>query len=285
MEIGDDERRENLLRYAPRRPSHAHDDGSIRPILQRLSRGDGESAHHASRIVAASRADDAARKSFYGPLLVGCALSAGVSAGLALLAIGWFGAGAADVKQSSAVDLNPKSVQTISFKQEKPASEASPAVSDTTAVQAEPATIERPLSAVTPTLEPVVNSGAGAEQKLLPWAAKSIELSSQGWQEWPRATTAEAKPSDTAGTREPPAAAAPPPVGHPAARHASRHAHPRHHTHHVRRHGPRARAQAAQQVPPIGAPQATPSAPQSAWQSLFGHPVPSPARGTSDGAG
>jgi hypothetical protein len=297
METYEKDRREHWLRYAPKRPSDVRDDGSILPILQRLSRGD-DAEYDASVVAApaAARVDAEPQKEFYWTLLVCSVMSAGVSAALVFLAIGWFGSGATDDRQVSAINPNPKYVQTVSFKQannqtvsvkQNKISDPPPlAGGETRVAKDQPTESAQDKPAALPKLESAPSSDASAEQTPTPWAAKSVSLSSHGWQEAPPVENQESSPveqasspadvetstpSETAGTGEASDADAPSPSRPVAARHHSRRAHARSRTHHARRHAPR---QAQAEPPPSTETAAQPSSNpwQSTWQTLFGHP-------------
>jgi hypothetical protein len=320
METCKDERRENLVPYAPRRPKRMQDDGSIRPILERLSRGDdrgGDAKYDASVVVSlpVAHIDAEPQRTAHWPLLVCSVLSAGVSAVVVVLAIGWFGSGGADDKQASAIDPNPKSVQTVSFKEannqtvslkQNKISEPPRAAGDEMPI-AKDQSIEsgKNYAAAAQRLESALSFDAGiehsdtntdVEQMPRPWVAKPLSLSSQGWQETPTAKQdssesasteiATPKPSKTAGGGETSEAVAPSrrepsQRQNETPRHHSRRGHSRSRTHHARRHAPR-QTQGTERAPSSTEAAAQPETTnvwQSTWQSVFGHPEPPPSRG------
>ena len=195
METCKDERRDNLVPYAPRRRSnHTQDDGSILPILQRLSRG--HDAEYDANVVVplpAERIDTEPQRGAYWPLLICSVLSAGVSAVVVVVSIGWFGSGAVDERQATAIDPNPKSVQTVSFtqannqttslKQNKMSGPTPAAGGETRVAKDRPTESGHDTSAAVPELESASSSDPGAEQTPAPSAAKAVSLSSHGWQE------------------------------------------------------------------------------------------------------
>ena len=314
METCKDERRENLVPYAPRRrPNRVQDDGSILPILQRLSRGhDAEYDANVAVPLPAARIDMEPQRAAYWPLLICSVLSAGVSAVVVVVAIGWIGFGASDDRQASAIDPNPKFVQTVTFKpannqtvsakQNKLSDPPPPAGGETRVAKDKPPEVAQDKPAADPKLESEAGSDARAEQMPAPSAANPTSLSSHGWQESSAAgqepppakqaspppkqesssaEVAAPKSGETAGSGEAakaaePSRSGPPPSRSVAARHHSRRAHARR-THHARRHGPRQAQKPEPDASKEAETQASTGVLQSTWQTLFGHPEPPPS--------
>jgi hypothetical protein len=129
LETSDDERPTNPLRYAPRPARMPQDDGTIRPILERLSRGENAYAPPQHGMPPGIDLPDTGRRKRSTWAFIGCAaLSAMLSAGIAIGAVAWLGSGsrtasasasapaATESKHAEAIDLGPKTVHTLSFK-------------------------------------------------------------------------------------------------------------------------------------------------------------------------
>src|SRR3974377_1278566 len=80
-----------VLYYAPRHVRYPSEECSIRPVLERLSRGENGTPGDAEGEpdVPARVTIDPPRRTIDWQLIACSALSAGLSAGLAVLAIGW----------------------------------------------------------------------------------------------------------------------------------------------------------------------------------------------------
>ena len=106
-----------VLHYAPRHVRYPSEERSIRPILERLSRGESgtpgdaqvEPEAHARFTI------DPPRRTIRWQLIACSVLSAGLSAGLAVLAIGWLVPVTTEPAQIDSTQLEPKIVRTVSI--------------------------------------------------------------------------------------------------------------------------------------------------------------------------
>jgi len=103
-----------VLHYAPRHVRYPSEERSIRPVLERLSRGENGTPGDAEvePDVHARVTIDPPRRTIDWQLIACSALSAGLSAGLAVLAIGWL----VPIKtEPDGTQLEPKIVRTVSI--------------------------------------------------------------------------------------------------------------------------------------------------------------------------
>ena len=103
-----------VLYYAPRHVRYPSEERSIRPVLERLSRGENGTPGDAEvePDVHARVTIDPPRRTIDWQLIACSALSAGLSAGLAVLAIGWL----VPIKtEPDGTQLEPKIVRTVSI--------------------------------------------------------------------------------------------------------------------------------------------------------------------------
>ena len=106
-----------VLHYAPRHVRYPSEERSIRPILERLSRGESgtpgdaqvEPEAHARFTI------DPPRRTIRWQLIACSVLSAGLSAGLAVLAIGWLVPVTTEPARIDSTQLEPKIVRTVSI--------------------------------------------------------------------------------------------------------------------------------------------------------------------------
>jgi hypothetical protein len=116
-----------VLHYAPRHVRHPSEERSVRPILERLRRGEsGEAANVPAE--PAPLALEPPRRA--GWELIACsAASALLSAGLGVLAIGWLAPVQTEPARIDSAQFAPKVVRTVAF--QRPAPETSTAAAPT----------------------------------------------------------------------------------------------------------------------------------------------------------
>jgi hypothetical protein len=272
------EQSDNLLRYAPAGVRQPHDDGPIRPVLERLSRGASDSGGARFALPPVEQTGRVSNRGVRWSLVVACTVAAGASAGLAVAAFAWMAPVQHEAPQPKTVDLTPKQVQTVSFKQQDRLADEAPVAS-----QPDVPAAATQANASAQDGDATVNqtqTAAAAPSPLPAQAGKTIAPKDliALWSGVPSDTAAQ--PADAAAPAQPAAASADdPPVDTPKAKPTHhRRAHARHRTHHGRRHVAHAQhapvETAAPQTQEASAqPTGTPL--QSAWQSLFGHPVAS----------
>ena len=269
-----------VLHYAPRHLRQP-EECSIRPILQRLSRGEGEAPAETKPETPVHVAIelDAPRKAIGWPLFATCALSAGLSAGLAVLAIGWLAPYKAESARIDAIQLDPKSVHTVSFKPDTPVAKqetlaAAPSESDLQKQAPESSPPIQPKEAPPPSRTETHDNHVAPKELLALWSGIPADV--------PPAAAAEETTVEAAAPDEPVSAKAETPPArqtpHRAAPESRRHAHPRHRMHVVRVH-PAPRRQAAQPAAAAQSANVTPLG--SALQSLFQRSAGSPAANAS----
>lgn len=269
----DDQHRGTVLHYAPRHVRYPSEERSIRPVLERLRRGESGEPAEAPVEPAVDLAFplDARHKVFSWQMIACSILSAGLSAGLVVLATGWLAPSKTEVARIDSTRLEPKLaepkiVQTASVQPTQAvafhsaqASEADTAAADKPDVKPEavapPAKTEPQNDRTAPKELLAMWSGVPAEQPTdTPVAPFSVS---------PAPDVQEAQEEVQA---EPPAVArserAEPP---PRRAHARRHGRARAHT--VRRSAAHIRPAAAAEAQ---TPETNPL--QSALQSIFGQP-------------
>jgi hypothetical protein len=209
-------------------------------------------------------------------------VTAGASAGLAFAAFAWFAPAPHEPTQRQTIDLAPKRVQTVSFKQEEMPSETAPASSPSrTDVPANDMPANAPVreaqadaaagtgEAVAESAEPTVGTAAGQSRKAIGpkelialWSGVPSDVTAQSPSNAPPVQAADASGDEPAH----PADATP--------AHQTQ-AHVRHSHHHTRRHVAHKKEAPTETAPPTQETDAQPAANplQSAWQTLFGHPV------------
>jgi hypothetical protein len=272
----DEQDRGTVLHYAPRH-LRAPEERSIRPILERLSRGEGGAPAETKTEtnVHVPMEFDPPRKAIGWPLFATCALSAGLSAGLAVFAIGWLAQNKAELTRIDAIQLDPKFVHTVSFKPDAPAAKhdaptAAPSETDLQKQAPESAPPIQPKEAPPPSKAEAHKDQIAPKELLALWSGIPADV--------PAAAAAEESASAAATPDEPaPAESETPPVRetpHRAAPENRRHAHLRHRTNVLRVHATRkqqpAQSTAAAQngnVTPLG----------SALQSLLQRSASPPA--------
>lgn len=259
----DEQDRGTVLYYAPRHVRYPSEERSIRPILERLSRGESSAPAdaQAEMPVHAPFPLDPPQRTIGRQMIACSALSAGLSAGLAVLAIGWLAPLKPEPAQIESAQLEPKVVRTVSF---QPASAQVSSVADKQDVQPETAPPPAPAATARPD-KPAQRDQIAPKELLAMWSGVPSE---------PQADAAVAPPSVTLDGQEPQDAQAEP-AGTARGERVEA-ARPR--RAHARRHGHR-RAHAAQRAMPRTASaaveaQTTGSNPlQSALQSVFGRPA------------
>jgi hypothetical protein len=300
LKTSDDTRPTNPFRHAPPRARMPQDDGTIRPILERLSRGESAYAPLQQAMPAGVDPVETGRGRRGAWAFIGCAaLSAMLSAGVAIGAVSWLGSGsriasasasapaATESKPAEVVDLGPKTVRTLSFKPDTaPKADAIVKEQASIAPAADPAPATPPaLAAAAPAAE--------ASPAPQPAQTASVDASTDGvtnpllsaspptppkellahWSGVP-ATVGAAQPAETPAPppreakEDTPTAAAAESTHHRAASRAS-HRHARvHRRHHARTQTAHVQAAPAQQP---ASPQATaqPANALQAFQSLF----------------
>jgi len=286
----DDRESGTVLHYAPRHVRLPAEERSIRPILERLSRG--ESDVRTDSQLEPVRVEhlvplEAPRRKFGWQLIACSALSAGLSAGLAVLAIVWFAPGKPEVKTEvtrvdaarvdpkavsavEATQVDPKAVRTVSFKQDAPPA-ATTGVPAETALQKEPPEAAPPIQpkdAPPPSKAQAHDDHQIAPKELLAlWSGVPADLPAAPVVEQADVPAA-ATPANVDDGRTAEAEALPPEKPHRAVAHPRRHAQVRHRLHAARAHAPRVQ----QQVQPAAAAasaSANAAPPQSVFQSLF----------------
>jgi hypothetical protein len=301
LETSDDERPTNPLHFASQPARMPQDDGTIRPILERLNRGESAYAPPQHGMPVGIDLVDTGRGKRRAWTFIGCAaLSAMLAAGVAIGAVAWLGSGShtasasasepatTESKHAEAIDVRPKTVRTLSFKSDavkadpmvKETASAAPAAEPTPAPATPPAqAVEASAPQASPAPQPVQVASADASANPVPnpllRAAPPVqpkELLSR-WSSVP-ATVGAAPAAETPASPPPEAkdetqaAAAP---AEPSHRHAARRASHRHS--HARRHhqarAQTARAQAAPAQQPASAQDPAASPWQTAFQSLF----------------
>ena len=159
LETSDDERPTNPLHFASQPARMPQDDGTIRPILERLSRGGSAYAPPQHGMPVGIDLVDTGRGKRRAWTFIGCAaLSAMLAAGVAIGAVAWLGSGShtasasasepatTESKHAEAIDVRPKTVHTLSFKSD--AVKADPMVKET--ASAAPAAEPTPAPATPP---------------------------------------------------------------------------------------------------------------------------------------
>ena len=251
----DDRDRGTVLHYAPRHVRHPSEDRSIRPILERLRRGESDASGDVHMQTPPQVVFDRPRRSSGWELVACSTLSAVLSAGLALVATEWFAPMRAQPARIESAQLEPKVFNTFPLPQ--PAADTSGAGSDKNA--------DTPPAQVA---EQDARSKAQPPGQIAPkdllamWSGVPIEsYSSAGTQ------TASAPPSAAVQAPEVIQNEAPPtPGSEPREAPPRRHAHARHHSHR--------RAHASPRSGTGNAAQSSESNPlQSALQSVFGKPA------------
>jgi hypothetical protein len=300
LKTSDDTRPTNPFRYAPPRARMPQDDGTIRPILERLSRGESAYAPLQQTMRAGADPAETSRGRRGAWAFIGCAaLSAMLSAGVAIGAVTWLGSGsrtanasasapaATESKPAEVVDLSPKTVRTLSFKPDTapkadaivkeqasiaPAADPAPATppalaAAAPAAEASPAPQPAQTASVDASTDAVTNPLLSAspptppKELLAHWSGVPATVGAAQPTEAPASPPPEAK-EDT------PTAAAAESTHHRAASRAS-HRHARvHRRHHARTQTAHVQAAPAQQP---ASPQATaqPANALQAFQSLF----------------
>jgi hypothetical protein len=281
----DDQDSGTVLHYAPRHVRLPAEERSIRPILERLSRGENE-------VRTESRPEpvriehliplEAPRRKFGWQLIACSALSAGLSAGLAVLAIVWFAPGKTEFTRIDAAQLDPKAVRTVSFKQDAP-----PVAAAATTAAAAPAEsdLQKQAPEAAPPIQPKeVPPPSKAEIRDRKPEAQDHQIAPKEllalWSGVPADVAADVPAEPAAEAPAPPAAnaaelavdeadqtpARETPVR--AATHTRRHPQARHRTHAARVHVARTQ-QEAQSATAAASTNANAAPLQSAFQSLF----------------
>ena len=270
----DEQEHGTVLNYAPRHLRQA-EERSIRPVLERLSRGESDAPAETKpeTQVHVPIELDPPRRHIGWPLFATCALSAGLSAGLAVFAIGWLPPTKAEFTPIDAIQLDPKSVHTVSFKPDAPAAKqdtpaAVPSKSDLQKQAPEWAPPIQPKEAPPPSRAESHNDQIAPMELLALWSGIPADVPPAAAAE--ESTPAAAAPEEPARTE----AKAPPAreTSHRAAAENRRHAHLRHRTDTARVHAVRAhpapRHPAAQHAGPA-AQSVTVTPVGSALQSLL----------------
>ena len=280
--------------YAPRRAATADDGRSIRPVLERLRRGEGDDdpVQDAQIVADAPALDPYAAPAMPLPVdpfsIIGrIAVAAGVAGGLGLLAMTLYqpaASGPAPVQKVVApqpeASALPRKVHTLSFQADKAQPPEQPAGGVTAVDKTRPAA---PAAARVdaPTTPPEDVGRAAVTAPLAVWAAV------------PGNTSADAAPSvvppDEPPVDEPPAGqqAAAAPAASPPHKAAGRSRHVRHVHHHYVRHHRRHRTRVRQAAAASAQKPADSAEAQSGWtqpsdpfsnalRSVFGHPEAKP---------
>ena len=115
----DEQDRGTVVHYAPRHVRYPAEEHSIRPVLERLRRGESDAPPDASVEpgVHTPFPLDPPRKTIGWQLIACCVLSAALSAGFAVLAIGWLAPMKTESARIDSTQLDPKIVRTVSFQQ------------------------------------------------------------------------------------------------------------------------------------------------------------------------
>jgi hypothetical protein len=223
------------LHYAPRH-LRAPEERSIRPILERLSRGEGGAPAETKTEtnVHVPMEFDPPRKAIGWRLFATCALSAGLSAGLAVFAIGWL-AQNKELTRIDAIQLDPKFVHTVSFKPDAPAAKqnaaaAAPSETDLQKQTPESAPPIQPKEAPPPSRAEARNNQIAPKELLALWSGIPADVPAAAEE----STSAAATPDEPAAAEyeTPPVRETP----HRAAPENRRHAHLRHRQHAVNLH-------------------------------------------------
>jgi hypothetical protein len=259
-----------VLHYAPRHLRAPEDERSIRPILERLNRGGTDAPadpQPAARVHVPIELDPP-RKGLGWQMIACSALSAGFSAGLAVLAIGWFAPSKTEPTRIDAIQLDPKFVHTVSFKQDAPAA----APNDLQKQAPEAAPPIQPKDAPPPSKAEAHDNQIAPKELLALWSAIPADVL--------REPAAEETTSVPAQTEEPARAEAEmPPVREGSHRSAPENRHytqARHRHRFARAHATRGQASARSAAPAAETAGGTPL--QSAFQSLFGQSASAQAK-------
>lgn len=254
-----------VLHYAPRRVRFPAEQQSIRPILERLRRSEDDTLADAQakplRIEHAIPLEPP-RKAIGWQLLVCSALSAGLSAALAVLAVGWLAPTNNEFTRIEAIRLDPKSVHTVSFKQDAPAVPRTETDLQKQAPESAPPI--QPKDAPPPSKTEAHKDQVTPKELLALWSGIPADLH-------PDVTAnADASAPVSGGTdaEAPPAA----PSEHRTVV-PTRQAHARHRSHVRRRAVEHTHARTTGQSASAAAQTANPNSLQSAFQSLFGQPA------------
>ncbi len=276
----DDQENGTVLHYAPRHVRLPAEERSIRPILERLSRGESD-------VRTDSQLDpvpvehliplEEPRRKFGWQLIACSALSAGLSAGLAVLAIVWFAPLKTELKTEftgiDAAQLDPKAVRTVSFKQDsQPAPQGAATTGAPAAAPAETALQKAPPESappIQPKDTPPPSKAETHEHQIAPkellalWSGVPADLPAE-----PVVEQADAPEAATVDEARSPEAEAPPADNKPqrAAAHPRKQSQERHRRHYARAHA--ARSPQAEAAPTTTTDNASPL--QSAIKSLFG---------------
>ena len=244
-----------VLHYAPRHVRYPSEECSIRPVLERLSRGENGTPGDAEvePDVHARVTIDPPRRTIDWQLIACSALSAGLSAGLAVLAIGWL----VPIKtEPDGTQLEPKIVRTVSIQPtQAPPDAGSPAAAKQDVKQE-----------AVPTPDSKDEPRQIAPNELLTmWSG----IPTEGRAETADASTGIPTAPDVQGPKEPQTEAPPAPRGEHSEAAPRRQAHT--HRRSARRAYAAQRSSAQSNETAAAAPQTTESNPlQSALQSVFG---------------
>jgi hypothetical protein len=254
--------RGTVLQYAPRHLRFPAEQQSIRPILERLRRGEIDAQDEAQpeppRVVQTIPLE--LPRNRIGWQLVTCAvLSAGVSAGLAVLAIAWLAPAKTEFTRIDAIQLDPKSVHTVSFKQNAPA--ARPSESDLQKSVPESAPPIQPKDAPPPSKAEAHNDQIAPKELLALWAGIPADLPSAMTGDADAPAPVSAGGPTAAETEAPPA---------PSSEHRTAAPNRRAHVRHRNRVRRTATARTTGQAASAAAQTANPNSLQSSLQSLFG---------------
>lgn len=267
--------RGTVLQYAPRRVRFPADEQSILPILERLNRGEGDASLETwpePRVPLPIETEPPRRR--IGWQLVACsALSAGLSAGLAVLAIGWLAPGKSEFTRIDTIQLDPKAVHTVSFKQDPPAGkqEATPLAPSESDLHKQPPESAPPIQPKDepPPVKPEAHNDQIAPKELLAlWSGIPANMPASPMAE--ETDSAAAANEEGAGAE----AEAPPAEAKPHRDERRHHARARHRRHYARAHVTRTE-QPGQTATTPGAQEPASTPLQSAFQSLFGQSAPS----------
>lgn len=271
----DEQDRGTILHYAPRHVRLPAEERSIRPILERLSRGESDG------IVGPQRQPEPARLEQTIPLemprprigrqiLLCSLLSAGLSAGLVVLATGWFAPAKTEATRFDTVQLDPKSVRTVSFKPETPVAATTPTESDLQKQAPEAAPPIQPKDPAPPS-KPESRADQIAPKELLAlWSGIPADVSGSE----AVAEAAPPAPADVAETARDEVEAVPTHEAPPPARTHRHHSQAHRRTQAAR--GRSARAQHRAQPAPAATQNADAAPLQSALQSLFSRSASAP---------
>lgn len=265
MSVVETDDRGTVLHYAPRHVRYPSDEHSIRPILERLSRGENdapvdapaETPGHAPLLL------DPPRRTGGWELIACSTFSALLSAGLAVVAIGWMAPSKTEPGRIETMQVEPKAVRTNSIQptQETAQPTHAPAKEDTkTEAAATPAQAEAaPSTASQPRHDPLA-----PKELLAMWSGIPAETRADA----PADLQATRPAADVSNANDAEAEAPPVPRGE--------HREPRHqaHTRPHRRHRAYAAHRANASEEHATTAQTSETNPiQSALQSVFGKPA------------